>query len=585
MIGLRSIAMVILAGAAQLVAAQHVVSTDGQRIVISVGSRDGVKNGKTGKLCTAEIVGGHVIENCSALFTVVSTLERRAIVRVTKGVGRDARPGYLVKFDQKLVAEEEMPQEKRKTSQPPSRPRTGKEDDPADRAFSEADRAFQSGDCRGALERYEVILQRYGQHRKADLAATRAEVCRAKLVQIGLPPTVSTPGEDGMLPEPPVPTVALPPAAVLPLAAIEAETFAATAEKLLQDGKPVEARRAATEALRKDSTNPRAHAIIRGINAKSVRSRFNGPNAVAVVSNSSCYVADSGNNAIRKIAAGQTSTVAGVAGQFGGTDGPLARARFNEPTGVAAGSDGSIYVADRYNASIRRIAPDGSVHTVAGRIGSPGFVDGLGTQARFNEPRRLVVDPDGTIYVADTGNHAVRKLGLTGEVVTVARTGVNDRMDPEGMAIDPAGGLIVADTWAHVIRHIDANGNIRVIAGVVGSAGGNDGAAAAARFNSPADVAMAPDGTIYIADAGNHVIRRLVGGAVSTIAGRSGVSGSNDGTASAARFSQPAGLALDARGDLWIADRGNQTIRFLSDGFVSTAAGLAADAGSSDGTN
>lgn len=573
--------MVLLAAVAPLVGAQHVVSTDGQRIIISAGAADGVKKGMTGKLCRADIVNGDAIQTCSALFTVVSTQQRRATVRVTKDVGRDVRSGYEVKFDQKLVPEEKKPPVKSRAGATTPRP-VVKADDVADRAFREADRAYQSDDCRGALERYELILQKYPQHQDIDLAADRAESCRRRLVQINLPPSIApVTGPDVA---PPSSRPAPPVAVVLPLATREAEDLAATAEKLLRDGKLAEARSAARAALRKDSTNTRAHTISRAISVKS-QARFNSPTDVALGPDGWCYVADSGNSAIRKVAAASTSTLAGEAGQHAGIDGPQGRARFNEPIGVATGNDGVVYVADRYAASIRRITPNGMVSTIAGRNGTPGFVDGIGSVARFNEPRRLVVDRDGTVYVSDTGNHAIRKIDPNGRVVTFARATAGDRMDPQGIAISSAGGLIVADTWAHVVRLIDPDGAIRTLAGVSGIAGSNDGPITSASFNAPEDVAVTPDGTIYVADSGNHSIRRIAKGVVSTVAGRSGIPGFYDGAASAARFNNPTGLAVDPSGRLWIADRANQTIRLLADDFVITVAGLAKEAGSSDGAN
>jgi len=559
--------------------AQHVESADGETAVLSFGSTDGVKNGMTGKLCTAEVVAGRTVESCSARFAVISTSANRCTVRITGGSGRDARTGYLAKFDQilKKVVRETRPRrdEKRGPSE---------DDKRADRAFENAARDFDAGDCRGALERYETLLQRYPKHSKADLASARAEICKGKLEQIGLPPSTPADKEGSVLVKPLAP-VAPPVVIAPPPAVVEAEELAASAEKLFKDGQIPEARHAAMESLRKDSTNPRAHTISRAIAVKSVASRFNRPTDLVVAANGWCYVADSGNSTIRRIADGMTTTVAGVATLFGTTDGPSGRARFNDPTGIGIARDGALYVADRYNASIRRVATDGRVSTVAGRSGSPGDVDGSGASVRFSEPRRLAIDGDGTIYVADTANHAIRKVSPDGQVVTIARAAPNDRMDPYGVAIDPAGGIVVADAWGHVIRHIATDGTMRIVAGVVGARGANDGLTTAARFNAPEGVTVAADGTIYVSDSGNHVIRKISAGVVSTVAGRSGMSGSDDGIASSARFNDPSGLTVDSRGSVWIADRGNQTVRVFTAGVVTTVAGLSSEAGSSDGAN
>jgi sugar lactone lactonase YvrE len=558
--------------------AQRVVAVDGDSIELSVGASDGVRQGMTGKLCMTEVVSGEVHETCSAQFVVVATSQNGARVRVTKGVGRDARQGYRAKFDQKLVPK---PSETKVTRK--EKPVTFKES-PSDRAFREADRAFEDGDCRGALERYESILEKYPRHSKVELAETRVESCRASLQAIGLP-LPSTESIAGGAQAAVAAPVVMPPVSALPATAVEAEELADAAEQLLQNGELADARRTAAEALRKDSTNPRAHAISRTIYTKSVISRFNRPTDVSVTANGWCYVADTGNNTIRRIADASTTTVAGRPGEFDSVDGPMDRARFNEPSGVTVGRDGAVYVADRYSASIRRIAQDGRVATFAGRNRSAGTADGNLSAARFSEPRRLAIDRDGTMYVADTANHAVRKILPTGEVSTLAHGSGADRLVPFGIAVDTAGRVLVADPSEHVIRAIDRDGTMRVLAGMRGSRGGIDGPAASARFNAPEGVAVAGDGTIYIADSSNHTIRRIANGVVSTVAGRAGVSGFSDGIATAARFNDPSAIAVDARGNVWIADRGNHTIRLMADGFVSTVAGLAGEAGNSDGAN
>jgi streptogramin lyase len=551
------IAVAVLLTICGVVAGQEVVSADGKRIVLSVGRKDGVKNGMTGDLCTREVIGGNAIETCSAQFAVVSVSKASCAVRLTRGIGRNVRPGYRAKFHEELLKPETVKPPKIEIVKPV---------DPATRSFQEADRAFESGDWRGALERYEIIVEKYPEHAKADLAALRIQTCRTRLDELAVPAPV-------------IPVVAAPPPA-----AVEAEALAAEAEKLLQSGRIADAGVAAVNALRLDSTNPRARTINVAVAAKSVRSRFNAPMDVAVAANGWCYVADTNNDTIRKVADGGTTTVAGVAGDFGTADGALRRARFNKPAGVAVGGDGSVYVADRYNASIRRIAMDGRVSTVAGRNGSAGHVDGPATAARFNEPRRLMLDGDGTIYVADTGNHAIRKVAPNGDVVTIAASDAGDRMDPMGIVMDPAGGFLITDAWSHVVRHVALDGTTRVVAGVRGSSGSADGPATSARFNAPEGIAIGADGGILVADSGNHTIRRIAGGMVTTIAGRPGIAGSDDGIAAAARFNDPAGLAVDARGDVWVADRGNHTIRRLTRGFVSTPAGMAGDAGTSDGS-
>lgn len=558
--------------------AQHVVASDERGVVLSLGSAGGVRKGMTGKLCTPELVAGRIVENCSARFVVVSTSTSRSIVQITKGVGRDIKTGYLAKFDQKLVPKTPPPVRDREQE------REREERDATDRALRRADQAFESDDCRGAVERYESFLEAYPKHPKADVAASRIQQCRTQLDSIGLgAPAGDVPAASDLPAPPPAPApqaVASPPAF-----AVEAEELAVKAERLLQEGDLKQARSAATQALKTDSTNPRAHAIIKTIYGKAIHSRFNRPTDITVTTNGWCYVVDTGNNTIRKIANDQTTTVAGAAGQFGKTDGPGEHARFNEPTGAAVARDGTIYVADRYNATVRRIAPGGLVTTAAGRNGSVGRTDGDSATARFEAPRRLAIDSQGTIYVADTGNHAIRKISPAGNVTTLFTASGGDRMDPVGLAIDPTGGVLVADVWGHVIRRVDPDGTMRIVAGIHGSSGSADGLVTAARFNAPEGIAVGNDGAVYVTDSGNHTIRKIANGIVSTIAGRTAVSGVSDGVAAMARFNHPAAVSCDALGRLWIADTGNNTIRMLADGFVSTVAGLPLEAGSSDGPN
>jgi streptogramin lyase len=557
--------------------AQHVVAAGGDSIVLSSGSDAGVRKGMTGKICAPETVGGHTVTNCSARFVVTSVTEEKSIAHITKGDANTA-VGALANFDEKL-----SPVEKKRKIQPPKPKR-----DEAAEFLQAADRAFRDGDYRGALERYENFLHAYPDHEKADFAADRAYQCRMKLAPTAAPaPVVAPPAMPASTPAsvpatvPPLPSPVPP---EIPAGIRQADELAATAERQFQDGQLNESRATALQALRIDSTNSRARNTLRAVQMKAVQSRFNAPTDVAV-SADRCWVADAGNNTIRMIKADASTTVAGVAGQYGSSGGSSSHARFNEPSGIGVGQDGTLFVADRYNAIIRKITSDGTVTTVAGRSGLTGNADGAASSARFNGPRRLTVAADGTIYVADTGNHAVRRIMPAGTVETLAASSGSDRMDPLGIAIDAEGNVLVADAWAHVIRKIDRAGHLSIAAGLPGVSGSVDGPVGSARFNAPEGVAVGADGAIYVADTANHTIRKIANGVVTTAAGRAGLPGAVDGSGLVVRLNHPSGIYCDAHGRIWIADTGNHAIRLMTDDFVETVAGLPGTVGSSDGTN
>ena len=191
-------------------------------------------------------------------------------------------------------------------------------------------------------------------------------------------------------------------------------------------------------------------------------------------------------------------------GVVGTRDGDAGRARFSDPFGVAVAADGSVYVADAGEAQrIRRIAPDGRVSTLAG--GGLGYANGAGPSARFNTPSALAIDAAGALYVADTGNHVIRRITPEGVVSTIAGDGMAGYRDgpaaearfngPVGVAIDGAGRVIVADTYNDRIRAIAADGTVTTVAGS-GRRGRADGAATAAEFDTPCAVALDSSGNV-----------------------------------------------------------------------------------------
>jgi sugar lactone lactonase YvrE len=204
-----------------------------------------------------------------------------------------------------------------------------------------------------------------------------------------------------------------------------------------------------------------------------------------------------------------------------------------------------------------------SIHTVAGRALQNGAQDGPALEARFNDPAAIACDAAGNIYVADSRNNVIRLISSNGAVTTIATSGWAFDT-PSGLAISPQ-GLIVSDTGHHVIRRINADGSITTLAGIFSQAGSEDGPAAAARFDTPLGLAVATNGLIYVADCGNHTIRAISpDGAVTTIAGAARAWGATDGSGTAVRFNGPVGLALDPAGNLFVSDSNNHTIRKIT---------------------
>ncbi|MDR3672578.1 MAG: hypothetical protein P4L36_17155 [Holophaga sp.] len=322
---------------------------------------------------------------------------------------------------------------------------------------------------------------------------------------------------------------------------------------------------------------------------------FNQPQGLALNANGLLYVADTGNATLREVDTGETPapvvTYSGKPGNPGAADGPGDAATLRRPRGVVRGASGNLYLADSGNHTIRQIAPDGTVSTLAGGSGTPGFTDGAGSAARFRQPTALAagVDGDGKdfVIVADTGNHAVRKVLADGTVSTLAGTGSPGSRDsssgpaqfngPAGVALDASGNVLVADTGNQTLRRIAADHTVTTLAGTAGVTGAADGAeGSGVSFNAPAGLAVAADGTVYLADSGNHTIRKLAGGTVSTFVGAAGKPGSVDGTGTAARLNGPSAIALDAGGNLLVTNAGGSTVCMItSAGLASTIMGSA----------
>ncbi|MDP7502156.1 MAG: NHL repeat-containing protein, partial [SAR324 cluster bacterium] len=296
---------------------------------------------------------------------------------------------------------------------------------------------------------------------------------------------------------------------------------------------------------------------------------FNQPFGITVDSSGNVYIAEIKGQIIRKIANGNNTTIlAGTSGQSGSEDGLGTSAKFNSPSGVASDSLGNIYVADSDNHLIRKIGPSGNVETIAGTIGESGTTDGLGTSAKFNMPSGVAIDSSQNIYVADRYNNLIRKIDSSRNVTTVAgrigetgsKNGPGDTATfsgPIGISIDSSDNVYVADYWNNMIRKIDKSGNVTTFAGS-GTAGSNDGQGESASFNLPTGVSVDILGNVYIADYGNHLIRKIdPNGNVKTLAGISGESGSENGKNNLAKFNSPAGVSVDSSGNVYVADQYN----------------------------
>jgi sugar lactone lactonase YvrE len=333
--------------------------------------------------------------------------------------------------------------------------------------------------------------------------------------------------------------------------------------------------------------------------------RFYFPFGLTVATNGNVYVADSANNTIRKVTpSGQVTTLAGLPGNTGSADGTGSAARFYYPYGVTVATNGNIYVADSGNNTIRKVTPAGVVTTLAGAAGNAGSANGTGSAALFYWAAGVAVDTNGNVYVADSGNNTIRKVTPSGQVTTLAGlagkagsadgTGSAARFNwPSFMAVDSAGNLYVADEHNDTIRKVTPVGTnwvVTTLAGLPGSAGSANGTGSAARFNWPSGVAVDSVGNLYVADFLNDTIRKVTpvgtNWVVTTLAGLAGNAGSANGTGSAARFYYPNAVAVDTNGNVYVADSGNNTIRKVTPaGVVTTLAGLAGSPGSADGTN
>ncbi len=316
-----------------------------------------------------------------------------------------------------------------------------------------------------------------------------------------------------------------------------------------------------------------------GDGGQARRAKLDAPGGLAIHSGN-LYISDHGNhnNRVRKVnSSRRISTVAGRSGAgFFGDGGKATRAKLNYPIGLAVDGSGRLYIADSHNHVVRRVGTSGKIGTIAG-TGTAGFLgeDSPATFAHLNYPWGLAVSVGG-YYIADSNNNRVRRVSNSATITTVAGNGAfgfsGDHgpataaklEEPGAVAVDGSGNLYIADFGNNRVRKVDSSGKITTVAGM-GAQGfsGDGGKATKAKLNSPSGLVVDHSGNLYIADSGNNRVRKVNGaGRIITVAGtgKEGFSG-DGGKATKAKLNYPIGLALDHGHNLYVADSGNHRVR------------------------
>ena len=294
--------------------------------------------------------------------------------------------------------------------------------------------------------------------------------------------------------------------------------------------------------------------------------RFSSPKQMVMEGSSNLLVADYGNGQIRRVSV--SGSVTGLGFLF--YTGPGSGLRIYQPEGVAVNASGQIFSTD-YWPFVRRNTFGTVINLAGGvglGYGQSGHRDGVGNDALFSAPRGLAVDAQGNVIVADSLNAVIRKITPSAEVSTIAGVANQSGVDgarlhtPAAVAVDSLGRVLIADQGAHNIRRLLADGTLERLAGGAGDAGSADGIGGEARFNSPAAIAVDAAHNVFVADMASHTIRRIgAGGLTNTIGGLAGIPGGTNGLGKAARFNSPQGIAVTDDGTVYVADTGNQIIR------------------------
>jgi hypothetical protein len=307
-----------------------------------------------------------------------------------------------------------------------------------------------------------------------------------------------------------------------------------------------------------------------GDGGPAAAAQLTSPTWVTITADGGYLIADQGNSRVRRVSpSGAITTVAGRGSTgFSGDDGPATSAQLNAPNGVAELPNGSILIADSNNNRVRRVAPDGTITTVAG-TGAAGFTgdNGPAAQATISFPIGLAARPDGSYLIGDNDNNRVRLVSATGTITTVAGTGIAGSLgdsgpatsaqlnDPGGVALTADGGFLVTEILGNRVRRVGPDGTITTAAGT----------GAAAELSGPSGVAVTADAGFVVADRGNNRVRRVSAtGAVDNLAG-TGTAGYNgdDIAAATAQLNLPLGVAVNSQGDVLIADTSNHRVRLV----------------------
>jgi len=321
-----------------------------------------------------------------------------------------------------------------------------------------------------------------------------------------------------------------------------------------------------------------------GDGGRATKAQLSQPSAVAVDRKGNVYIADTRNNRVRKVTPGGTiTTLAGMSYNdgFSGDGGPATSAMLSHPIGVAVDVQGNVYIADSSNHRVRKVSPAGTITTLAGSgTGAPGFSGdgGPATSAMLYQPAGVAVDGKGNVYIADTNNNRVRKVSADGTITTIAGTGKAGFSGdggpatsamlkvPHSAAVDRYGNVYIADYGNLRVRKVSPGGKITTIAGTgVNGFSGEGGRATSAQTTGPFGVAVDAQGNVYIAEPAVGRVLKVSGGRLTRIAGRDprGRSGGlgEGGPATSAKLSTPGGVAVDGKGNVYFADFGYGTVR------------------------